>query len=61
MLTYEPAVRFSSSFCPRYRQDSTKTLSQVWYGLVWDGWVKMPEMLTSEPMMRETICIGAII
>ena len=43
MLTSEPAVRFSLSFFPRYRQDSTKTLSQVWYGLVWYSWVKMPE------------------
>ena len=34
MLTSEPTVCFKSSFFPRYRQDLTKTLRQVWYGIV---------------------------
>ena len=37
-LTFEPTVRFQSSFFPRYRQDLTKTLKGlIWFCRVWYG------------------------
>ena len=38
MLTFEPMVRFSSSFFPRCQQDLSNTLpGLVWFGMVWYG------------------------
>ena len=40
---------------PRYQQDLTEMIRQVWYCLVWYGTVKMVKVLTSEP----TVCFSS--